>query len=226
MIKSIIYKEWIKVRVTFAALFLLNVLVVLSISISTSNKFNFFDAATIYSKAIFYQDLFFIDLMFIPFITGLILGIIQYFPEMNSNRLKLALHLPMNESKTLLSIQFFGLFLLFLIYLIDTLAIATVGGIYFSSEIINGFLLVSLPWYLAGFSVYIMISVIFIEPLWSRRILLMIVSAGFINNMFSGIIFVNAIELFSLSLPYFIVLTFILSPLILLSGSNYKRGTK
>jgi len=54
----------------------------------------------------------------------------------------------------------------------------------------------------------------------------MIVSAGFINNMFSGIIFVNAIELFSLSLPYFIVLTFILSPLILLSGSNYKRGTK
>lgn len=226
MIKSIIYKEWIKVRVTFAAILLLNILVVLSISVSISNNFKFFDAASIYSKAIFYQDLFFIDLMFIPFITGLILGIIQYFPEMNANRLKLTLHLPMNESKTLLSIQFFGLALLLLIFLLDTLSIAIVGGIYFSSEIINGFLLVSLPWYLSGFAVYIMISVIFIEPLWSRRVLLIILSAGFINNLFSGIIFVNAIELFSYSLPFFVILTFILSPFILLSGSNYKRGTK
>jgi hypothetical protein len=226
MIKSLIYKEWLKVRAGYAALFLINLLVIVSISIAIGNKFKFFDAASIYSKAICYQDLFFIDLIYIPLITGLILGIIQYFPEINENKLKLSLHLPMDKNKTLLTMQFYGVLLLLIVFLFDAIAVSIIAGIYFPVEIINSFLIVSLPWFLSGFAVYILISIIFIEPLWSRRILLLIVTAGFISNYFNGVVFVNAIELFSNSYFYFILLTFIISPLILLSGSNYKRGTK
>lgn len=226
MIKSLLYKEWLKVRWSFIGLFLLNLVVVIGICIPIYNDFRFYKANEIFGGVVSWGYLYYIDLMYIPLATGILLGIVQFFPEINSNRLKLSLHLPMKESKTLFTMQLGGIFLLLFIFVIDSVTISIFSSFYFPAEVIGSYIIVSLPWFLAGFTAYIFIAIIFIEPSWSRRIIYLITGAGFVAIYYDTFSFMGFSWIFSKSYPYFILITILLSPIILLSGNNYKRGIK
>jgi hypothetical protein len=226
MIKSLLYKEWLKVRWSFIGFLMLNLLAVINICVPIYNDFKFYKANEVFGGVVSWGYIYYIDLMYIPLATGILLAIVQFFPELNSNRLKLSLHLPMKESKSLLSMQWFGLLLLICIFLVDSLIIGIFSSGYFPSEVIRSYLIVSLPWFLAGFTGYIFISIIFIEPSWSRRIMYLVVGAGFVALYYDTFTFMGFSWIFSKSYPYFILITILLSPIILFSGNNYKRGIK
>jgi len=226
MIKSLLYKEWLKVRWSYIGLILINLIVVVNICVSLFNDFKFYKQNQIYDGVLSWGYVFYIDLMYIPLATGLLLSVVQFFPEINSSRLKLTLHLPMKEGKSLLTMQFYGLSLLMLIFFIDAGIISILTSAYFPIEVVKNFLIVSLPWFLAGLTAYIFISLIFVEPSWSRRILLAIVGVGFVNLLFSNIIAMGIEAIFSKSYFYFILITFLLTPIILLAGYNYKKGIR
>lgn len=226
MIKSLLYKEWLKVRWTYIGLFILNMVAVLSICISLYNDFRFYESNKIYGDVVFWQNLFYADLMYIPLATGILLGIVQFFPEMNFNRLKLTLHLPLKESASLFSMEWFGLILLCIIFLFDVIAVSVFSSHYFPMEVVKSYLMVSFPWFLAGLTAYIFISIVFIEPSWSRRLIISIVGVGFVSWYFDTFIFMGLITLFNRSYFYFLILTILLTPIILFSGYNYKRGLK
>jgi hypothetical protein len=225
MIKSLIYKEWLKVRWTFVALAAINFLVVASICISIANSFSFIDASQLYSDAAAHS-LFYYDLLYIPLLTGLLLGIVQFYPEINSSRIKLTLHLPMKESKSLMTMQLFAIGSMSLVFLVDAILLLGFSSQYYPSEIINGMLISILPWFLAGFVIYIFISIIFIEPSWSRRIIIGLIGLAFVNNYFLAPMLGITIYSYSESWFYFVLMIIIISPLILWSGNNYKRGVK
>lgn len=226
MIKSLLYKEWLKVRWSYIGLVLINLIVVVNICVSLYNDFRFYKPSQIYDGVLSWGYVFYIDLMYIPFATGLLLGIVQFFPEINSSRLKLTIHLPMKEGKSLLTMQWYGLGLLILLFIVDTVIVSLLTSNYFPVEVVNSFLMVSLPWFLAGLTAYIFIALIFVEPSWSRRILLAIVGVGFVNLLFSNIVAMGIEAIFSKSYFYFILISFLLTPIILLAGYNYKKGIR
>jgi len=164
--------------------------------------------------------------MYIPLATGLLLAIVQFFPEINSSRLKLTLHLPMKENKSLLIMQWYGLSLLICLFILDSVIISIFALMYFPLEVIIMYLIVSLPWFLAGLTGYIFISIIFIEPSWSRRIFYGIIGVGFVSWYYDTFTPMGLKFIFSKSYPYFIIFTILLTPIILLSGNNYKKGIK
>ncbi|NWF90527.1 MAG: hypothetical protein HXY50_13830 [Ignavibacteriaceae bacterium] len=226
MIKSLLYKEWLKIRWSFIGLLLVNLIVVVSICVSLYNDFKFYKPNQIYDGVLSWGYVFYIDLMYIPLATGLLLGVVQFFSEINSSRLKLTLHLPMKESSSLLSMQWYGLGLLVLIFIIDAVIISILTSSYFPYEVVNSFLSISLPWFLAGLTAYIFISLIFVEPSWSRRIFMAVVGVGFVNLLFSNIIAMGIEAIFSRTDLYFFIITILLTPIILLAGYNYKKGIR
>jgi len=226
MIKSLVYKEWLKVRWSYIGLVLLNMIVVINICVSLFNAFKFYKANQIYDGVMSWGYVFYIDLMYIPLATGILLGVVQFFPEINSSRLKLTLHLPMRESKSLLTMQWYGLSLLIAIFIADAVIISILALTYFPSEVVGSFIIMSLPWFLAGFTAYIFISLVFVEPTWSRRIMLAVAGVGFVSLFFGNIGSMGVETLFSKSYMYFIIICFILTPIILLSGYNYKKGIR
>mgnify|MGYP005841750607 CR=1 FL=1 len=226
MIKSLLYKEWLKVKWSFMGLIMLNLLIILNVCISLYNDFKFYETNEIYGGVVSWKNLFYIDMMYIPLATGLLLGIVQFFPEMNANRLKLTLHLPMKESKSLSLMQWFGIGLLFCLFLFDAIVISVFTSIYFPAEIVNSFWIISLPWFLAGFTGYIFVSIIIIEPSWSRRILFGIIGAGFVSWYYDTFSPMGLYATFEKSFLIFVVITILITPAILFSGNNYKRGIR
>lgn len=226
MIKTLLYKEWLKIRWSYSGFALINLIIVLSICISVYNDFRFYPANQIFSGVVSWGYIFYIDLMYIPLATGILLAVVQFFPEINSNRLKLTLHLPMKESKSLIAMQWYGLILLLILFVLDSVIISILTSVYFPSDVIGMYLIVSLPWFLAGLTGFIFISIIFIEPLWSRRIFYGIMGVGFISWYYNTFTPMGLGYIFSKSYMYFILITILLSPIILFSGNNYKRGNK
>ena len=226
MVKSLLYKEWLKVRWSYIGLVLLNLVVVISICVSLFNDFKFYKANQIFDGVLSWGYIFYVDLMYIPLATGILLGVVQFFPEINSSRLKLTLHLPMKESKSLLAMQWYGLCLLFAIFILDAIVITFLTSTYFPLEIVSSFLMVTIPWFLSGFTGYIFISFIFIEPSWSRRVILALIGFGFVNLYYGNFTIMGLIAIFSRSYFSFIIVTLIITPIILNSGFNYKRGIR
>ena len=115
MWKSIIYKEWLKIR-WFAILYAaLGVLVVGNIFLKVQHDFEFGQAENYWYSILFQGNRFFEYSLFkfVPFVGALVLAIAQYFPETVNKRIKLTFHLPVNENKALLVMMLFGAFLLF-----------------------------------------------------------------------------------------------------------------
>ncbi|MDP3831041.1 MAG: hypothetical protein Q8Q47_07205, partial [Ignavibacteriaceae bacterium] len=94
------------------------------------------------------------------------------------------------------------------------------------SEIINGMFISILPWLLAGFVIYIFITIIFVDTSWSRRAIIGLIGLAFVNNYYLSTMYGGTTYSYSESWFYFVIMIIIISPLILWSGNNYKRGVK
>jgi len=220
MFKAILYKEWLKVRWAYIAMLLVSLLVLVYIWMTVSKQIEFNEAKTMWSVIIFRKYKFFSDLQYIPLVIGFIVGIAQYAPEALQSRLKLTLHLPVKENKILIQMLFAGFVLIGLLFLFIEIFLTIITGIYFPSEIVSDMLTTIYPWILSGFAVYFAIGSIFVEPVWSRRITLIITSIALISILFTtGDFTFSALLLLT-------IVTFIIPFWTILTGYNFKRGIK
>jgi hypothetical protein len=132
----------------------------------------------------------------------------------------------MKESKALMTMQLFGIGSMFLIFAVDVIILLWFSSKYFPSEIINGMFISILPWLLAGFVIYIFITIIFVDTSWSRRAIIGLTGLAFVNNYYLSTMYGGTTYSYSESWFYFVIMIIIISPLILWSGNNYKRGVK
>jgi hypothetical protein len=108
---------------------------------------------------------------YLPLLLGVLLAITQYVPELQFKRLKLTLHLPLNENKIMLTMLAYGVGVVLLFVLI-TLPLLLLGlSQSFPPEIVWAAFQNVLPWFLAGFVSYLVAAWICIEPQWKQRIL-------------------------------------------------------
>ena len=137
MIKSIIKKEWLKIRFITLTLFVISIAVLgkfwynLDFSFSTvePESMMWYRFAGLEQKPYEY-------LSYLFFIIGLSIAIFQFVPERVRNRIKIMTHLPISLSKSLFLHLFIGIFYIFILSLIISLFIVFIVFQYYPIEIV------------------------------------------------------------------------------------------
>ncbi|MDR0414758.1 MAG: hypothetical protein LBH84_05010 [Prevotellaceae bacterium] len=170
MYRSLIFKEWIKTRrfillsgVAFAAL-IAYIFLWLAQTSGSMGIVNLWE--TIISKEFSLVG----HVKYLPLAVGLLLAVVQLAPEMQSKRLKLTLHLPMNETRIICTMLGYGLATLLMLFTLATLALVAGISVHFSREIALSNFLTALPWFLGGLQAYLLCAWICLEPVWRQRI--------------------------------------------------------
>lgn len=222
MYKSLAYKEWLKIRWFALGAFALEVVTLIYIFSNLRAVIEFNSAVSIWNAIIYKSYMFFESIKYIPLLIGIVIGIAQYIPEVLEMKLKLTLHLPLKEKNIYVFLNMVGTLVLAILF-IPAIIFLIIGASYvFPSEIIDATILTIIPWFLSAFLAYYFIAAILIEPLWTRRILLIFV--GFI--LVFPFLYVTGYGAYKLILLPLFIFIFLFSYLNLLSGLRFKRGAK
>jgi hypothetical protein len=222
MLASIMYKEWLKIRWTYLVASIIGMFVVLEIFLNLGQIIEFNKANSVWTYIIFQKYLFYNNFQFLPALIGLLIGIAQYFPEVQEKRLKLHLHLPLQENSLLLSMVAVGTVLLIALYLFLVITLGLVTLYFFPREFLFSEIKTIMPWIAAGFAVYFTVAAAFVEISWRRRIIIALTSFSYISMLY----YYLGYNSFNKAIPVFLIITIVLSLLIILSGYRFKRGTK
>ncbi len=220
MLKSLIYKEWIKIRLVVWIALGLSLVALINIFLKVRHDILFVDAANYWYSFLFRGVTFFSILKFLPFIIGLAIAIAQYFPETVNKRIKLTFHLPVSENGVLIWMHTFGALVILTVFLV-VLALFTAGSaIFFPSNIIRASLLTMMPWFLGGMATYFLVALILLEPMWIFRGLYTAVAAGFVTVFYTS----ASIGAFKPVLMPLALITLLLSLVVLFSGYRFRKG--
>ncbi len=223
MYKSLAYKEWLKVRWFFIGALFIEAVFLFSLFINLRAILEFNAAQNIWNSIVVKNYIYFTQIKFIPLILGFMIAVAQFYTEIQDNKLKLTLHLPLKENNALLFMVGFGFVLLFILFFLLSIILAIGSSTVFPAEIIKAMLITLFPWLLAGFAVYFIVANLFIEPLWiTRRALLLIVGAEFISLLFITKGYAN----YKFVLLPLTLITLVFGYIILLAGFRFKRGAK
>lgn len=171
MIQSLYYKEWLKSRWILLIILLVFTGVVLYSFVNISQNLRVGGVNSVWDMIVQKGVFYFGYIKYLPLMAGILLAITQYAPEMTNKRLKLTLHLPLAESKIMLSMLSFGIINLAIIFLLVYSVIYFGTLSYFPAEIAYWNAIITLPWLLGGLTTYLLTAWICIEPVWKQRIL-------------------------------------------------------
>jgi len=167
---NITYKEWIKTR-WFLVIALLAHLGFVGYSLMRVNRVASLHGEDHVWIVMMTHDQVFVDLLqYIPVITGVLLGLFQYWPEMYHKCLKLTLHLPVGHLRITAQMLSWGLLAMLALTVVDYLILFGYLQRLLPVELYGRILLTALPWYLAGFAAYLLSAWIVLESAWKRRI--------------------------------------------------------
>jgi hypothetical protein len=218
MYNALIYKEWLKIRWAFWGMTLLSLLVLTYIILTVSYDMEYITPKGFWGYVILLNYPFFTDIQYIPVLAGIVLAFAQFTPEMNSSRLKLTMHLPAKENSLLFQMISIGFFLLLSLFVLISILIGAISGFYFPTEVVSFVLNTSFPWLTGGLAAYFLTATIIIEPIWSRRLILIPFSLGFIDLFIS-----TGNPHFQLQ-AFFLLSCLLTSVLILFPAYHFKRG--
>ena len=220
MWKSMLYKEWLKIRWFLIGATITGLLVVAYLFLNTQRFITFQEANKVWYSILFLNMQYFSLLKYIPFLIAIGIGVAQYFPETINKRIKLTFHLPINENKALLMMLASGLGGLLICYLLHFVAFVILSNIYFGSEIVNAAIISIIPWFLSGLATYFLVALIVLEPTWKFRILYTIAAAAFVP-LYLKYGMSGAYEPINLKLA---LLTVLISVSLLFSAYRFRKG--
>lgn len=176
ILKHLIYKEWLKTRWFATIAMLLNLGVVIYIFVSLRSSFISAGGVAYLSTLMTYKMQFFSLYRYVPLVVALLIGLSQFVPEVTDKRIKLALHLPLNNLHIIYTMVLYGFVLLIAIILPGILIFTGLISIYLPAEITVPILQTMYPWVLGGFCAYFLIAMIAMEPIWKFRFLYILIS--------------------------------------------------
>jgi len=220
MIKSIIYKEWLKIRWVIICAAAILFLSVVQIFLTLRHDMSAAEATNYWYNIIFLNLSFFNILKFIPVAVGLSVAAFQYVPEVTEKRIKLSLHLPMKEDRMILSMHLFGTCCLIMVFVLFLLVFAITNSLFFPAELNLAALQTVFPWILGGMAAYFLAATIILEPIWKYRALFALVSFEFISIYFEKASFKAYIGMNW----YLLIITALLSIALVYSGYRFRKG--
>jgi len=220
MYSALLYKEWLKIRWALLGMTLLSLLALTYIALNLAYYTEFMTAKGFWGNVILLEFPFFSEIQYIPLLSGIIIALVQFTPEMNLSRLKLTLHLPVEENKLLLQMISLGFLILVILFAMIAILLWIIVGIYFPVEVVQYVLITAFPWLMVGLAAYFLTSAAILELVWMRRLILIPFALGFLDLFFTS---VNP----HAQLTTFLIFSGLITALIILfSGYHFKRGIK
>ncbi|MDE7443563.1 MAG: hypothetical protein K2M65_05315 [Muribaculaceae bacterium] len=174
MEKAILLKEWIKTRRVFAMALMLTGAMTAYVILMMNRLIELKGIDHLWLIMLL-KDNSFIDLLkYLPLTIGLAIGIAQMVPEMSQKRLKLTLHLPYPQLRLIALMLVSGLMELFVIYLLQVMALWIYDMTILPPELVGRVLLTTVPWYMAGFSAYLFSTAVCLEGTWHMRTIIIL----------------------------------------------------
>lgn len=178
MLKSIYYKEFLKIRWLWLTLTVLNGLLMAYIYVETRRLFALDHIEIVWYRVMHLHQIHYYHLKYAAIITGLLLGAIQYLPEMAGERLRLSLHLPVSPHRLILAHILVGLTALGLIIILNMSLLALITYRYFPAEAVTIALWTALPWSMAGLAAYLGVTLGLLEPEYRLKLCNLATAAG------------------------------------------------
>lgn len=220
MWKSVVYKEWLKIRWFLIGYTLLGILGIGYLFLTVKHGFAFSGGKNIWNSILFMGHQFFSPLKYVPLVGGLTIAITQYFPETVNKRIKLTFHLPLGENKVLLIMHAFGAVSLMLSFLVFFGMFTGFSLIYFPIQIVTDSLITLSPWVLAGFSAYFLGALVILEPRWMFRFYYSLIGGFFLTIYFAS----APTAAYGPANSGLFVLTAFLSIALLFSAYRFRKG--
>ena len=105
---KIFKKEYIKLKFLLLAILICNVASIIYDFLAMKSMFTLNSSVVIWLDYIEKNSLYFSNLPSVMALTGLLIGFMQFLPEVEKKRFRISCHLPVNESVMMFSMVFFG----------------------------------------------------------------------------------------------------------------------
>lgn len=181
MVKSIFYKEWLKIRGFLISYTLLSLGMSVYIFLSLKHGFSFSGGKNMWNDILFLGEQFFRPMKFVPLAGGILIAIAQYLPETVNKRLKLTFHLPMSENKSVMLMHLFGFLGLFAALSVVFISFVIVTAKFFPAEIVADCIWSVSPWFLAGIGSYFLVALVILEPIWISKFIYLLIGSFFLS---------------------------------------------
>ena len=186
MIYSLLLKEWLKLRWYFITMIVVNFGICVRIFFDIREHIHSEHSEMVWYQAIHIHTVMYQDIRYLPLITGLVLALSQFIPEMLGRRMRIALHLPLGRNRMLFFCLLSGILLYLGVCLLDNGLIFLILRVYFPIEVANSSFATMAPWMIAGLIGYLGIVSVLLESHWPRRVFLFLVFSILVTMMFSG----------------------------------------
>lgn len=220
MLRSIFYKEWLKIGKISTLLFIVGLLAIAGIHLSVRHELVLNDAEKIWDGIVNQRQTYFSIFKFIPLISGLLIGVAQFVPETTEKRIKLSLHLPMNEEEVVVKMIAFGAAVVTGLFLVLFLLFYGWGMLYFPYQILKLASVTVTPWFLSGIAAYFLSALVILEPIWKYRIAYLLSGGAFLSLFYKS----NIAGAYQPSLIIFTICVLLISISPLFSIYRFRKG--
>ena len=188
------------------------------------------------NKAIFFKEwiktrgLFFITLLVSLCFAGYVMmrinrvitfkGADHLWAEMTQKRLKLTLHLPYPQQRMILLMLLAGVAQISIVFLLQAASLWIYLQQHIACEMVARILLTAAPWYICGYTAYLLTAWICLEPTWKLRIVNLLIAAGIVRIFF----LLDKPEAYNSFLPTLIIFTILCASLSIRSVVRFKEG--
>lgn len=184
MLKRILYKEWIKLRLTTLTLIGIGIAINIYIFFTLRNQITQISAPVMWFMTLFWTIRFHLALKVFSIISGIALGFFQFIPEMINKRIKLSLHVPLSINSIISNFIISGSALLTVVNVIVFGIFMITLRLFYESEICLLILKHVLPWILSGYVTYLTTSSLIIERNWLSKFLILVIGFTFTTILF------------------------------------------
>lgn len=176
MLQSIVYKEYIKTYKLILLFICIIIVSIFSTFLNAKNAFIYNEATNVILKVSIMGIFSFNYLDYILPIFAIMLAVMQFYLEVSNARIRLYLHLPMTTFRLVSILIFIGLIFLIIIFLIITFLYFFILKFYYPYEIFLAIMTKLYPIYLMSLLCYVGTILVFIEPLYKRKILYIMIT--------------------------------------------------
>ncbi len=184
MIRSIFYKEWLKLRLFWCLAFVVHMGLVAYLLLSIRSTLLASGIIETWATMIGRDVLMINSLMYLPLVTGVCIALCQWLPEMQIKRIRLTLHLPVNNTLSIGAMLFCSIVGLCVLFVADAAVLAVVEQVWLPRELVWRSFLTCLPWYFGGMLGYNVVSWCILEPQWKMRCVNFLIGAPLVALCF------------------------------------------
>ena len=184
MLKALFYKEFLKLRLFWGLALIVHVGMIVYLLLSLRSTLLASGVVETWATMIGRDVLMINPLMYLPLITGVGVALCQWLPEMQAKRIRLTLHLPIDNHLSIGAMLGCSIIGLCVLFGLDAALLAGVGQIWLPRELVLRTFLTCLPWYLGGLIGYNIVSWWVLEPQWKIRCVDVLIGAPLVALCF------------------------------------------